>query len=224
MRRLGRYFGRRGGFLVLFGLAWTLCGVSFALVPVERFSAVNHAGPLVFMDSRPWPGLLWIVCGLIALVNGLARRRINNEDAFGYAALVVPTVLWTLCYAWSFGSWVLWKAFDGTPPPFGRPTGGLGAVIYAALAVSVLTVANWKDDLDLPHPVEALGSDEMALLDRLVETVPENTARGARARAASEEWIGHARYESEKRIQESAAENNRLIQVESELHSPEPEV
>lgn len=229
MRRLAHYFGRRGGVLILFGTVWLAVGTSFALVPAtNRFSATGDSGPLTFADSRPWPGIFWLACGIIALVNGLIRRKVSNEDAIGFTALGLPAVVWTVLYGWSTIAWLVWRIAHDPPPPYGRPQAFLGMVLFAVLAAAVTVISGWKDDLDLPTsalgtPTPSVVSEELALLDRLVETKQENTDRGTAAREASEEWIWHARIESERHIAESATENDRLIALEEELHPPDGE-
>ena len=207
MRRAARHLGRRGGILTLFGLAWTLIGVGFAFVPADRFS---QPGPgdnvLDALDRTPWPGLFWITCGLAALINGLLRRRFNNEDAVGYAALIMPPTGWVFAYGWS---WVLWIV---PAYPDGRNTGWLGVLVFGVMVAIIRICATWPDDFDVPEDV-SVGSAEKALLDRLIETKPENDARGQRAREDSEQWIQQARLETERHIESSAHENDRMIQA-----------
>ncbi len=211
-RSVAAYFGRRGGFLLMFGLIWVLIGIGYASEQQDRFSQPGPDGPLDYMDRTPWPGLFWILCGVIALINGLVRRKWNNEDALGYAALIMPPVLWSAAYVVS-EIFYLYSVSTPGAEPSGQPRAYLGVMIFGVIVFAIRMVATWRDDLDFPEAVERLpGSAELALLDRLVETHDENSARGQRARQDSEKWIAHSRSESETRIADSAAENDRQIE------------
>jgi hypothetical protein len=208
-RRIAQHQGRRGGILTLFGVIWIFCGVTFALTPSERFVRAGSRGVLDFLDI-PWPGVFWIACGLVAFGNGVLRRRVRNDDAIGYAALIMPPALWVGAYAVSF---ILWLCTRGTGAVYGQSTAIVGVLIFLVLVVIIRIVANWPDDMDVPFtPKPPLGSLELALLDRKVETQAENDARGQRARRDSEDWIATARVKTEVHIAESAAENDRMIQ------------
>jgi hypothetical protein len=215
LRRIARHQGRRGGILTLFGIIWIFVGGNIALIPSERFASSSSHGVLDFLNI-PWPGVFWIVCGLVALGNGLLRRRMRNEDAIGYAALIMPPSLWVGAF---FLSFTLWLITRNHPEPYGQSSALLGALVYLVIVAILRIVANWPDDMDLPDAhLVAIGSDELALLDRKIETKPENDARGQRAREDSESWIRQARVETEKHIAASAAENDRMIQsVENEV-------
>lgn len=155
--RIGRYLGRRGGILVLFGLAWTLMGFGFATVHVDRFSRPGPGGPLEFMDSTPYPGIVWIICGVIAILSGLLRRKRRNEDAIGYAALILPPLGWFFAYVIS---WVISMVSGGV---YGLPHNWIGSIVYTIIVISILVISHWRDDLDekylllmrVKNPVEA---------------------------------------------------------------------
>jgi hypothetical protein len=140
--RAGRYLGRRGGILVLFGLAWMLMGFGFANIHVDRFSRPGPGGPIEFMDSTPYPGILWLVCGVIAVISGLIRRRRKNEDAVGYAALILPPFVWFFAY---IISWVIWIVSAGL---YGVRYNWIGAIVYLIIIISILVISHWRDDLD----------------------------------------------------------------------------
>jgi hypothetical protein len=186
-----------------------LIGFGFATIRMDRFSKPGPGGPLEFMDTIPWPGVFWIVCGIIATANGLIRRKIDNEDAIGYAALVMPPSLWVVAYLWSFATWV-YTYFTWPPDEeSGRMSSFIGAGAFGIISIVIVIVSHWRDDLD--NPETPRGSQELALLDAMVETKEQNDERGDRARAASEKWIGEARMESERNIQTSGKENDRRI-------------
>lgn len=206
--RVGLYFGRRGSILFLFGISYVTIGIGFATIRADRFSQPGPGGPLEFMDTTPWPGLFWVLCGGVAVVNGAIRRRIRNEDAPGYAALVMPPMLWTVAYLWSSTVWA-YSRLAHWPDQYGRQTGFIGAGAFGMIALVLVIIAHWHDDLD--ETEKRPGSTELALLDAMVETHEQNAARGDRAREASEGWIARSRMETERHIQASGEENDRMI-------------
>lgn len=145
--RVMHHLGRRGAVLVLFGAAWTIIGYGTATVHQDRFS--HPGGPLAFMDTA-YPAFIWVIGGLVALSNGFLRRRFHNEDAAGYAGLMIPCMLWTGGYVASYTLW-LWSQLTGDAM-YGNRQGLLGAAVYAVLVVTVYIIANWPDPLDQPYP------------------------------------------------------------------------
>lgn len=204
LHALANRFGRRGGILALFGITWALIGLGFVMIDREpRFSRPGPGGPLEFMDTI-WPGWFWIICGAVALLNGLLRRRLDNEDGVGYAALTMPPILWTIAYALSYGYWLF------TDGAFGREGSVIGLFVFLIMAAVLTIISGWPDQTD----VKSVSSRELALLDRLDETHIENRERGHRAREASEEWIRDARVQSEINIRRSAEANDHRLDEE----------
>lgn len=206
-RKLARFFGRRGGILFLFGLAWTVLGLGFILINTNRFS--NPTDPpvgsvLVALDDE-LVGLLWLVGGLIALVNSLVRRRFGNEDAIGYAALTVPAMAWMSFYTLSYTSYLV---SDGE---YGRQGALIAIPVYAIISTVLVMISGWPDPSDV-HPQAS--SAELALLDQFDESHDANAARGQAAREAHELWVQEGRRISEAAIQRSARENDRRLSSE----------
>lgn len=159
--RVVRQQGRRGGVLTLFGIVWMLIGVGVIAVRTDRFSRPGPGGPLQFADHW-WTGLFWVVGGLIALANGLLRRRFSNEDAPGYAALIVPPTLWMFLYAWSFVTWAVTTASHDEV--FGRASAIIGLFVFGILVAVVRIIAKWPDDFDVEAAVPPT-APELAALD-----------------------------------------------------------
>lgn len=193
--KLGLYLGRRGAILVLFGFAYMMIGFGFATTLMDRFSRPGPGGPLEFMDTTPFPGIFWIICGAVALANGIVRRRWHNEDALGYAALTMPPTLWTAAYLWSFISWV-YSQLAHWPEEYGRQTGYIGAGAYGMIAIILVIIAHWHDDLDV-RSTEQPSPAEKALLDAMIEAHDEVRERGNRARRVSEKLISQLRRDQE---------------------------
>jgi hypothetical protein len=83
----------RGGFLVIFGLVYVSIGASLLWGTAgPRTVAVLH--PLTALTHAPvhyW-GLVWLICGLFALVNGMPKLR--RHQPAGCAALMFPPAMW----------------------------------------------------------------------------------------------------------------------------------
>lgn len=143
-----RWLGRRGVILLLTGVAWISVGIGIVAVPADRFTPAGPPdGPLQFMDSgHRWIGLVWILCGAVAIGAALVRRRIAGEDAYGFAALAVPASLFSIAYFWSFGLY-LFEAFGGGPA-HGRANSIVGCVVFASAIVFILVTAAWPDPID----------------------------------------------------------------------------
>lgn len=206
MHRLAHFFGRRGGVLFLFGLAWLILGLNIIVNPSQRFSQDISPPEGGFLDTLDSPlfGFIWIIGGAVAIGNSLIRRRIGNEDAIGYVSLTLPAFVWLSFYSMSYITWVL------SGGDIGRSTAAAGVPIYAIIATVLLMIAGWRD----PSDTRVVSSKELALLDQFDETHDENKARGASAREASEVWIQEARRLSEESILRSAEENDRRLKTE----------
>lgn len=146
--RVADFFGRRGTFLLLYGFVWLIIGYNVATVRVERFSHDGPGGPLEWLEAVPWAGLLWIACGLTAIVVSLFRRHNGNRDEWGFNALLVPAFLWTGAYFWS---WVSWVTSGGE---LGRANNWLGAAVYLIIIGGILVVAGWPDPSDERRSME----------------------------------------------------------------------
>jgi hypothetical protein len=133
--RLIRTFGRRGVFLIMFGLVYVAIGVSAVSIPSQRFSAIPVMGP--FLDNQWW-GVMWIAAGVIATVNGAYRSR-SAADGPGFVALLCPPGVWSIFYATSA---VTWFATSGE---FGRVNSISGAAVWALVWLVVTLVSGWPD-------------------------------------------------------------------------------
>lgn len=131
MLNVGSYhLGRRGAFLALFGGAFILIGQ--ALMQTDETQVVRHVFRFALALAPLWVyGVAWIVCGVIALVDGLLQR---GSDAIGFAfASLMPTI-WTIVYlaAWigdDLGFKNLWQS----------------AVLYALIAGAISCVAGMPE-------------------------------------------------------------------------------
>lgn len=127
--------GRRGAFLLMFGLAYSVYGVAQLVRSTTPFAGLGVYGEL--LAQPPW-GVVWATCGVAAIGCGLWRSRVG-VDQLGYNALLVPPSVWTLGYTWSA------ILYLGTGGAAGAERAWASAVIWSALVVSVLVVSGWPE-------------------------------------------------------------------------------
>lgn len=151
--------GRRGLVLIFVGLIWVLYGFAYLSYPIARFTRDEHEQSianfvLTLFDSR-WVGIIWLVCGIAAIIFGLIRSRINlvSWDHYGFNAILLPPIIWTLLFLWS---WIASMASHGA---IGAQNAILGFLVWALSTGFILIIAGWPDPSDLPpsQPVERAG-------------------------------------------------------------------
>jgi hypothetical protein len=90
-RRLRKQLGRRGAFLLLFGIGKTCWGVSFLVDPP---SAQGLQFLTQFCDLRHW-SWLWIVCGAVTTFSAFLKV---GRDGWGFLAALLPPMVWAFAY------------------------------------------------------------------------------------------------------------------------------
>lgn len=131
-----RAIGRRGIFLVMFGLIDVIVGVSVFGLKLRRFSDVSpDIGPI--LDSPGW-GLMWVGAGLVAVGVGVHRAR-RPGDEVGFGALLVPPAVWTIFYTLSLVSYLL------TGGEFGRIAAVSGIAAWSFVWSVIMLIAGWPE-------------------------------------------------------------------------------
>lgn len=126
VRRLSVLLGRRGAFLLAFGMVWTLIGYGQISAPQP-----DQRGLHLLLDRVPlvvW-GWLWITAGAVAIVSAFLPQ---GSDRFGFLALSLIVTPWIFSYlvAW-------WQG--------GFPRGWIASALYGGLAVGIMVVAGWAE-------------------------------------------------------------------------------
>jgi len=130
-----RRLGRRGGFLVAWGILFVLYGVGLFVQPLPE---APHATFLLHeMIPPPIRAVLWVVSGLVALRYALARNP--ARDIPGYLALGAMPCVRMASYA---VAWVVHLALGGS---YGDPRGWVSTVFYAVFVATVVLVAGWAE-------------------------------------------------------------------------------
>ncbi|WP_406170390.1 hypothetical protein OIE52_39460 [Streptomyces canus] len=134
-RRLGLMLGRRGAILLSYGTVWALYGYGQLISPPAAQPGLTLA--LQMLSITVW-GWLWIVTGVLAVVSAFVPQGV---DWFGFVALVLIVLPWTLSYL------VSWLQGD-------FPRGWVAAAVWGAIAVPVIVVAGWRE---APRPKRVEG-------------------------------------------------------------------
>jgi hypothetical protein len=139
-RAIAAHVGRRGTFLVCFGVIYLVYGVAQWSRATSPFAALGPTGHL--LTRPPWAAL-WLACGLAATVCAVGRRRRGEVrawvDALGYNALLLPPTVWVLGYVLSA---VLYLATAGQ---VGSDRAWAALVIWMSVVVAVLVVSGWPE-------------------------------------------------------------------------------
>jgi hypothetical protein len=139
--------------LVLFsiGLVWVGYGFAvFTATPGEIAQRTGHpALPVTQLLTIRWSGALWLVLGSVGIIVSTLRRRLHLHDAWGFNALLLPPLLWSLLSAWSYIAYLI------TGGGVGNQRGWVAFLVWAAMAVWVFITASWADPEHLRgHPEE----------------------------------------------------------------------
>ena len=122
--------GRRGSFLILFGLIYVAYGLSLYYATPD--AAVRHSMAwLPAQTPLACCGATWALAGVIAGVHAFLPIP---RDRFGYMALAATAMAWTVAYlvSWGLG--------------YGE-RGWVSAIVFAALGAATLVVSG------MPNPV-----------------------------------------------------------------------
>lgn len=130
--RIAWGLGRRGLFLLCFGVTWLVIGLSVLIVPDVM------ANQALFYEMFPeWLRAgLWGVTGLVAM--GAAFFRRPGQDVLGFSFLIIPSAIRGVSF---LAGWIV--HLTGLAP--GSPIGWAGFVVYAALVIAIGVVASWPE-------------------------------------------------------------------------------
>ncbi|MFX4294113.1 hypothetical protein [Streptomyces bohaiensis] len=121
-----RRLGRRGAYLLVTGITWTLYGIGVIIDP--RVGTMRAA--VVLRDAAPlqvW-GAVWVAGGVVAAASAWAACP--RWRALGFGAAMLPPLLWSLAFAWA------WATGE-------YPRAWTGAAVWAGAAAKVWIVAGW---------------------------------------------------------------------------------
>jgi hypothetical protein len=108
------------------GCAWLIYGMGVLVDPrpvtMRSAAALGHLAPMEIWS------MVWIFCGVVAMISSWARWPFRIE--LGFAAAIMPPMLWALSFT---ASWILGE----------YPDAWSGAVIWASMAARLAIVASW---------------------------------------------------------------------------------
>lgn len=136
--RVAAKVGRRGAFLILFGVVYLLLGFSYATTPV---TPVMRTTLKLALNVAPlWVyGLMWLAAGTVAVISGAFLSPVR--DAAGFVCAVIAPTLWAAVY---LAAWVDHDA----------PRMWVAAALYAAVAGAVSVVSGMANPAVLDKVVE----------------------------------------------------------------------
>lgn len=120
--------GRRGAFLGLVGVMWSLYGYGLMRAPLTDSRGLTL---LIRLCPLPRWGLVWLIAGGVAVVAALSTRR--RWDEIGYVAVLVPPMLWGLAY---LTAWWPMQVY---------PRGWATAAVWGMVSTAVMIVAGWPE-------------------------------------------------------------------------------
>lgn len=125
--------GRRGLFLLAWGVLFVVYGIGLYLYPLPDSLPIRA----VWHNAIPHEvrAAAWIVTGLVAC--WAAFRRGHGGDVAGFIALTLMPVVRMASYGFA---WLV-SVFT----PFGEPRGWVSASFYAVLVLTVILVAGWHE-------------------------------------------------------------------------------
>ncbi|SRR6266705_3088201 len=130
-RRVGRFVGRRGAFLVFLALLDLVLGYGLTQPLPLGLKPRTIYGPMMDLAPIRWWAIWWVLTGLLCLVGALADRV---QTAAFVGAAVIKTA-WACCYL------VGWREHL---PAFNR--GWQSAAIFGAFAGVVLLISGWQEN------------------------------------------------------------------------------
>lgn len=136
-----RRFGRRALILLHGGAAWIMTGWAIYTVPLERFSRPGPGGTMEIMDT-PYPGIMWVIGGVLAVGNALLRGRLRGRDVIGFLGLITPPAVWLALFIWSAS---LYRITHGQS---GNPRAITGVIVWYLITAWVMIDAGWRDPED----------------------------------------------------------------------------
>lgn len=138
MRRIPGRVGRRGAFLLAFGVIFAGIGIDLLYFPFPPAARVGLRLALLVAPVHAW-GVVWLATGVVSSVTAFAMRP--RHDRWGFLAQIVVTATWACSYVWA--------AITATVGHQTMLARGLfiGALLYAALACAILVVVGWRE----PH-------------------------------------------------------------------------
>jgi hypothetical protein len=88
-----------------------------------------------------WTAFIWGVCGVAALVIGVAKAHEipARFDAYAFNFILTPPLLWALTYVWSLTAYLITDGMQG------RLTSATALIIYALIVCFVVVIAGWPE-------------------------------------------------------------------------------
>ncbi len=141
---MGRYrdrWSRRDALLSIVAAIWLVRGalVLATASPGGKFGPLN--GVLDAFLASKWSALPWFACGAAAMAvafRGRARKKATGIGV-GFAALLIPSTMWTGFYLWS---WLMAACSGGV---YGNAENWAAGLYWGLVAVLVIVLSGLAD-------------------------------------------------------------------------------
>lgn len=130
LRRVGRFLGRRGAFLLAMGLAWICYGAAILLTPAPLAQLEGLTILCSLLSLTHW-GWIWVAAGAIGVAFCGVQRV--GRDQLGFTALVLPTGAWATGY---LADWIVVGDYS---------RGWVVASTYAGVAAAIVIASGWPE-------------------------------------------------------------------------------
>lgn len=142
MKHPPSHLGRRGTVLLILGVIWFFIGLSTITDP---YAGVGRNQGLFHETLPSWlRATLWMGTALLALSS--AWRAAGRRDDWGYMGLILMPIERAASYTWA---WLIHLTGGN-----GDPSGWLGAVVWATIAILVYTISGWPETPSFILPIE----------------------------------------------------------------------
>jgi len=141
--RMHRQLGRRGAFLLAWGILFVLYGFGFWFAPLPE----HPHNQLIVHEYIPHQvrAVVWVLSGLVADVS--AFRRSPGRDTIGFVAILIMPMIRSASYGFSALAWIVTASLpDLFVHTYGDPRGYVSAVFYLVFVASVIIVSGFHED------------------------------------------------------------------------------
>lgn len=133
-----RVNGARGRFLLTWAIGYIAIGLSYIITPTPGRAAAFSWLPI--WDTPAQWGWIWLAAGIVAIVTAFRQsaREVNPTDRWGFTALFVPPIIWTVIYGVA-----VFTAHSINP---------LATLsIFAPMAIGMLVASEMENQVDPPR-------------------------------------------------------------------------
>jgi FtsH-binding integral membrane protein len=136
-----RRLARRAIILCTSGLIWLGMGLTTLIEPNPRFGSLTNVHDGLRILDESWPGFIWVITGLVALVVGIFHNRkvLEGHDAIGFNAILLGPILHFIGACVSLVSAILTEGHHG------RYLSVYSVFVWFLIVLFIMTIAGWPE-------------------------------------------------------------------------------